>query len=1238
MRTLFSVITLSATLAAAAQTSPPTFQSPGEGFYIHKISNNGKWGIAEAASTTDGSIAPEGGTLYDLSTLAATSFTHPSGLAGVSDVTDDGNIIVGEAATLPAYYSVDSDQWTTLSLPTGYTAGRLTAVTPDGHYALGWTSVPPMGDQLFESVYPVMYDLTDGSIIDLPGLPVLDMQHEDMKQNYTYDISPDGRYILGMLSQSYLVPAAMFVYVYDRETATYTPVGFTESKTSDWTPDVPYTAFNEFPVMSPDGNWVAGTSNMAVPIVGSEFNNDYTCAFRYHIPSGKYEAYTATNEQGVQVSSVMNDGTVLASTPSGNPYANAIIRSGNYFVTLDQLLRQIYGIRFEDKTTWENTGQLICASEDGRTFVTLVGPQQCYVMHMPEDIREAAAGVHLLADWSISPAEGTVMSKLKTFSLTFEREIELLGTASQIRFSTADGSLSYSPVQAKIDTDTPYTLSLTFRNQQLATGQDYVLTIPEGMLCMKGDEEISNREITVAYTGHDDVPMTMTDAYPADGASVAFLDVSNNPALLSFDVDISITEGAAAYLYRVGEDTPMATLGLASSGNILMIYPGSRVNLFSGTDYRLALPAGAVTDVTGGCGNEEIALTYHGSYVREISSDDIYLFNEDCSSFENFMFYEGDFLTPAATPAEWGFTYNQHPYWVVCDEDSDDMAFATHSMYSPAGQADDWCMTPQLFIPDEDCYLTFDAQSYLMDKQDVLKVMVYAHDNVYNTLDATLVEAIVADGDVVFDEQLSPGDSEERLADEWTNYVVRLGAYAGKSIYIAFVNRNHDQSAIFIDNIKVVRDLRYLVTFENENRVVAQESIAIRGNVTGASEIENFDTVSLTLKDGEGNVLDEITESGLALGKGDVFRFEFDTPLPLTAGVTNRYNMEVKVDGYASTVQGEVKNLTFQPVRHIVLEEYAGRDCSNCPQGIVAIENIERLYPGALIPICVRTYQGDPLGTNMSGYSSYLGCEAAGAPSARINRGSIIYPMISVSGDYRFTGAGANDDGSDETLWLDAFVSEYSQPAEADVQFTTDYDAATNTVNVSAKVRTALNATDQNISVFAVMTEDGLTTYQKNGFGSIDDPDLGEWGKGGSCASGYVYPYTANDVARAFWGNTYAGTGGLVPTTIEAGTDYPVSMAITVPSTVENIGNCRVAVMLIDAVKGTVLNANVAEAVGGVTNDQSGVEETFGSDDFDSDAPVEIYTINGVRMASGNLTPGIYIRRQGNAVSKILVK
>lgn len=51
----------------------------------------------------------------------------------------------------------------------------------------------------------------------------------------------------------------------------------------------------------------------------------------------------------------------------------------------------------------------------------------------------------------------------------------------------------------------------------------------------------------------------------------------------------------------------------------------------------------------------------------------------------------------------------------------------------------------------------------------------------------------------------------------------------------------------------------------------------------------------------------------------------------------------------------------------------------------------------------------------------------------------------------------------------------------------------------------------------------------------------------------------------------------------------------------------------------------------------TGVDEVDGAE-IDAEAPVEYYNLQGVRVNSENLTPGIYIRRQGNTVGKVLVK
>ncbi|MDE5928975.1 MAG: Omp28-related outer membrane protein, partial [Muribaculaceae bacterium] len=251
----------------------------------------------------------------------------------------------------------------------------------------------------------------------------------------------------------------------------------------------------------------------------------------------------------------------------------------------------------------------------------------------------------------------------------------------------------------------------------------------------------------------------------------------------------------------------------------------------------------------------------------------------------------------------------------------------------------------------------------------------------------------------------------------------------------------------------------------------------------------------------------------------------------------------------------------------------------NCPLGYLAFDYIRERFGNAMIPIGLHTYQSDPLGSGMSAYSQYLGLDQAGAPSARINRNPLIsYPMISTADGYALSGSGIyGDNGVEEQLWYDLVRDELSQPAELGIDFGSEYDAAAAAVNVECMVRSALNSSDNSINIFAVLLENRLEAgYQSNGYASISDPILGEWGSGGKYGMSYVYPFTVDDVARSVWGTTYNGTGGLVPATLNSFDEYHSNIKLTVPQSVKDINNCDVVVMLIDAASGKVINCDIA--------------------------------------------------------------
>ena len=510
-------------------------------------------------------------------------------------------------------------------------------------------------------------------------------------------------------------------------------------------------------------------------------------------------------------------------------------------------------------------------------------------------------------------------------------------------------------------------------------------------------------------------------------------------------------------------------------------------------------------------------------------------------------------------------------------------------------------------------------------------MIVYERRNAINLLTSGIVDDIRENGKVIYDEIQSPGDDEEKLAGEWRHNVVPLSEYEGKYIYICFLNDNQDQSMVMIDNVKVMRDMKLGLQVTSPSSVVDRQDVEIRGNLTIYHPEAVFTDLNLSLIDGEGNKVSSIQASDLQLREGDVYSFVFPDALPLMAGEENPYSIEASLTAsdkeldMTAGVAGAVRNLVFRPERRVVLEEYTGRDCPNCPRVIRMAQLLHERYPDNFIPVAIHTYTGDPKGRNLGDYSAFLQCQLVGAPSGRVNRRIISSPMYWDKNLEKYVES-KNDltTGEEVYLWADEVAAELDEPVFLDIYssvegYSGDY------INIVSEVRSAINLENQNVRVFGVLLEDGLSDYQENGMYGMADDLLGPWGLGGIYGQGYVFDWTFNHVARGTWGTSFNGSQGLIPATLTAGESYGFGFRIEVPSNVENVDNCHVAVMLIDGNTDRIINAYDCHVANNAVN-------TIG---IDTDGPVEYYDLQGRRVE--NPERGIYIRRSGSKTEKIIV-
>ena len=1124
-----------------------------------------------------------------------------------------------------------------------WNGGCATSVTPDGKYAVGYFDYNDF------TIVPALWDLQTKKVIPCPGLPTKDMAHLDQKQMRFDGITPDGRYILVCMSVSYLPSAnangnqelmgGLSYFLYDRNTQTYKTIGFVSHDNKDWEPLYDGVHVVDGVAMSNNGKFLTGTVRIYRE---GDTEADYYCPFVYDVDKDEFKVFEDESTISTACYGITNNGTPLMSTPESSPYRDWKIYNGKYWIGIESLLKSKYSVDLLTQYQYDNSGTVEFVSNDGRRVIATPDftGDGSYVIDFPVSVDEVCNGVRVLGAYTASPEENSVVSALPSIKVTFDRNIKLLMTGSFVTLEDEDENV-IATCSKNLASDKALDIAFRASKAKLEEGKTYYVHIPANAISMSTDEEQTNDDIYIEYKGRKNGPVACTDINPADGSDVSKINVTTNPITLTFDAPIKIAadETRHAALYRNDETEPIAQMNFYYGDNRVVLAPSSSVNLFKENSYRIEVPAGIITDVAGNGANEKISFKYNGAYEREISSDDENLFfnNFDKRDLSTaFMLYDGDQNIPGDVAKGWNFNKTLPWLWVRESTATDNYVAASHSMYTPAGKSDDWMVIPQLYIPDGNCELNFESQSYLKGAKDYLKVLVWESDRTYNSLSKDVIDKMKSEGKVIYNELQEPGESEENLTDEWKSNSVSLKEFAGKSVYIAFVNENEDQSAIFVDSIAVKHNLPVLVAFDNEENVVNKKETTISGVIAGNNDKATYTDVELTLSDNNDKIIDTKKLSGLSLSKGKTVKFAFDEALPLTVGTVNRYKVTVKVDGSENVITKSIKDLVFQPTKRVVLEEFTGRDCSNCPLGIVGIENLEKNYGDRILPIAIHGYTGDPLGVGLEEYYSFLQLNAA--PSAKIDRneGSAISPMISASLEsgtkYYLSAAQATAEtgqGCDD-LWYDYVAKEMAKDAESDITVKASYDETSRTISVPVSVRYALNTENQYINLFAVLVEQNVpATYQQNGFASIVSDVLLPWSKGGSYASSYVTGINYQDVARATWGTTFNGTSGLLPTTMEAGKEYSTDkISFVLPEKTDiNPKNCEVIVMMFDTNTGKYINAA-----------RAAVDETTGIAPITVDNQKNVdnawYTLNGMKMSKLPSLAGVYIHQGKKVVIK----
>lgn len=539
----------------------------------------------------------------------------------------------------------------------------------------------------------------------------------------------------------------------------------------------------------------------------------------------------------------------------------------------------------------------------------------------------------------------------------------------------------------------------------------------------------------------------------------------------------------------------------------------------------------------------------------------------------DFTLIDADGNMPSADIAPYGFSVGT-PWVAYYVESEQNHVAASTSWYAQSGTSDDWMILPAVSVETADAVVAWRARATDANFSDGYAVY------------------ISEGGDAIEDfDKAHPLFTTAAESAEWTYHSISLDGYVGKTVRIAFVNNSTDCSLLYIDDVFVGTPQPARVISGMRPIVKPTDEIIVQGTVTTdmAEPVKGF-TVGYEWDGKTGQVEFNDTE----LVPGESVPFSISTGSYIEEGGSATFTIWAEAGGRRSQTEATVTSR----VNKVVAEELTGSWCGWCVRGIVALDETKKAHPEQFIAIAV--HGNDFL--ESPEYTDYIAglIGSSGYPNSVVNRDR-------------------NTAGDPEYIPV-RFEQKASAPIEGYVTLETGGEDGL--YEATAKVALNSNGLDGRYRMaYAIVEndvyEEGNSNYvQHNSYAGGANGEMG----GYEDLPEYVPDFHFQDVARGTIGDP-SGIEGSLPLRMDAGREYVTTESFTLPETVLNVDNVYIVAMLIDTRSSGIVNADMAKLT---ADDPVGIA---GPGVNTEPERVEIYTVDGRRVAEGSLVPGIYIRR-----------
>ncbi|MDE5996781.1 MAG: hypothetical protein K2G77_01060 [Muribaculaceae bacterium] len=442
----------------------------------------------------------------------------------------------------------------------------------------------------------------------------------------------------------------------------------------------------------------------------------------------------------------------------------------------------------------------------------------------------------------------------------------------------------------------------------------------------------------------------------------------------------------------------------------------------------------------------------------------------------------------------------------------------------------------------------------------------------------------------------------------WSHHMIDMNPYHGINGEIRFVCRSNNGYMLGLNNISIKKPTEYSFSSINHSpKFFAIDELEEDNAFINVSILNTGAPISsavIGISVGEDIVSTLQEDHYWQTGETRDFRI----PLPLTPNVRTDYIVTIAPSDNDPQIVGNSFAFCTSFKRYLYVDKGTGMWCNACPNGTLAIDELEDTYGDALI-VC-ETHNGDLLANEMD--FSRLGFYSI--PHLMLNR------VVSTKGEN-----------------ASQFYSQICNPTEMGIEINDLSIKGNGDLSVKATVSTSESFSDSDclyrvgyIVTHNVNGNEDARYYQKNICTTAKQKQYRYLPSRMNYSLCYFPDVTIpSNLATTADNPAFTGISGSLPESLASGKTYECEWTIPLPDGFDSFNGMRVVSYILDANKKNIINSTAS-----YVDDYACIEEV--SDSSLDSATHQIFAIDGrkVRGEKNSLLPGLYIING----EKILVK